>query len=141
MKSPARSRRHKTVEPIDFRDLLNAPALNGLKEALAHRRETEADLSQFPAPPAIPTGERESTAVVLNAPEPDAVESTAGEFHAVELIAVGGTSAGPPEFLQPEGTNQACATDSDGAKSGAVEFTALQSEAHAPEFSAASMRA
>jgi len=134
MKSTARSRRHKTVEPIDFRELLDAPALNGLKEALAHRRESEADVPQFPSPPAIPPGQNESTAVELTASESVALESTAGKYGAVQVIAAKATSTNLPEFRQPPERDKSDASESTAPEVDARDFSALESgRKHAPD--------
>jgi hypothetical protein len=134
MKSPARSRRHKTVEPIDFRELLDAPALNGLKEALAHRREPEAEIPHFPALPTIPEGENETPAVELTASESGAVESgaaesTAREFRAVELIAVETMPLMPQKFQPAAGIDTAIPPESTAVEPRTVELTALDSTA------------
>lgn len=117
MKSPARSRRHKTVEPIDFRELLDAPALNGLKEALAHRRESEADVTHFLSPP---------TAIPVADNEPDAVESTAVEFDALTLTSVDTPVASPRKFGRPGQIGEPQASESHAVESDASEMTAFQ---------------
>lgn len=124
MKSPARSRRHKTVEPIDFRELLDAPALNGLKEALAHRREPEDDIPHFPARSANSVIEDETTAVELTA-----FESRAAEVEAAELTAIEITPSIPQKFQPASGIANASVPESTAVET-AGEFTALDSRAN-----------
>ena len=132
MKSTARSRRHKTVEPIDFRELLDAPALNGLKEALAHRRESEADIPQFPAPRTIPAWQDQSTAFELNACQSGALETTADQYAAVELIPTEVTSTNLPGFRQLPGNDKPIVAEPTAVEVNARDFTARDScQAHA----------